>query len=180
MDTYGSRQRCAIVYSSGALFQSAPKGDGGVQSVLIHHSVAQPPQEVVNIVDLWNGHSCMGCVKWGFRRDMDNISYCFITEGDISQSVNLLISQSVCPRLFWASRFLSEVLSNREWKTVISHQTNSQINLWTGTSRLKVKRAKITDTRACHRYDWSLNQGCQNGDGTCLGTKHDSKVLVYL
>lgn len=101
--------------------------EGGERSTLIHHSVAQPPQEVVNIVDLWNGHSCLGCTGWRFRGDMENMSHRFITEGDISQSVDPLISQSVAPRVCSVpAGFSLKFLSNREWKTVISHQTNPE------------------------------------------------------
>lgn len=83
-------------------FSSRPPR-GGEQAALIHHSVAQPPQEVVNMVDLWNGHSCLGCTKWRLRRDMENISHRFITKGDISRSANQSICRLTC--LFCASRF---------------------------------------------------------------------------
>lgn len=99
-------------------------GGGGEQSTLIHQSVVQPPQEVVNIVDLWNGHSCLGCAGVEVsetRRTLAIASSPRVTS--VSQSTRSSVNLSFHVFSFCAGRFFSEVPSNREWKkTAISHQ----------------------------------------------------------
>lgn len=90
-----SPAQCNCVFKWGP-FSSRPLR--GERSTLIHHSVTQPLQEVVNMGDLWDGgsHCWQGVWSWGFRRDIQNISCHFIAGRDISQSVNPSINLPVC------------------------------------------------------------------------------------